>query len=270
VRPGFAVPAVARPVRAAYRGAMTHGRVAAEPAADPVLLALPFSGPWLVQNSPARRVPSHGTDLFGERYAIDFVGVDDRGHTATHRDWGTWFGTEPVDRFVGFGRPVLAPASGSIVAVHDGEADHDARRSQFALLPYALGQAARVRAGVAAVAGNHVVIRLAGGAGFVALVHLRAGSIRVGVGEAVTGGQHLAGCGNSGNSTQPHLHLQAMDSLDLADARGLPIVFGCYRERAGSAGTSVVRASGVPAEGSIVEPEGATPKPTCPGQPPAK
>jgi hypothetical protein len=233
---------------------MTSGTAPGEFESGPVVLALPFSGPWLVQNSPARRVPSHGTDLFGERYAIDFVGVDDRDRTARHRDWGTWFGTEPADRFVGFGRPVLAPAAGTVVAVHDGEVDHDARRSQFALVPYALGQAARVRAGVAAVAGNHIIIQLAGGAGFVALVHLRADSIRVGVGKVVNRGQLLAQCGNSGNSTQPHLHLQVMDSLDLANATGLPIRFTAYRERSGAAGTSVVRASGIPAEGAIVEP----------------
>ena len=42
-------------------------------------------GGWL-RNSPARRVPSHGVDLLGQRYAIDFVGVDERGRTAYRRD----------------------------------------------------------------------------------------------------------------------------------------------------------------------------------------
>lgn len=54
---------------------------------SPVVLALPFTHRWVVQNSPARRVPSHGTDLLGQRYAIDFVGVDDRHRTAPKRDW---------------------------------------------------------------------------------------------------------------------------------------------------------------------------------------
>ena len=219
----------------------------------PVMLSLPFTGRWLVQNSPARRVPSHGTDLFGERYAIDFVGVDDRGRTAAARDWGTLLGTEPVERFFGFGRTVLAPCGGTVRSVHDGEVDHEARRSQLALVPYALGQAARVRAGLAAVAGNYVVIALPDGAGYVALVHLRAGSIRVSAGEAVSQGQPLASCGNSGNSTQPHLHLQVMDNADLSVARGLPMVFRRYREFTRSAGTAF-RSSGVPAEGAIIEP----------------
>jgi hypothetical protein len=233
---------------------MTSEREPAASLPSPIQLTLPFAGPWLVQNSPARRVPSHGTDLFGERYAIDFVGVDDRGRTAAPGGWGARFGTEPPERFVGFGRPVLAPVSGIVVAVHDGEVDHEGRRSQLALLAYALGQAARVRAGPTAVAGNHVILRLVGGAGYVALVHLRAGSIRVGVGEAMTAGQALALCGNSGNSTQPHLHLQAMDSLDLANAKGLPISFTSYRERAKRFGPFTVRATGVPAEGAIVAP----------------
>ncbi|SYZ32710.1 hypothetical protein [Propionibacterium australiense] len=43
---------------------------------------LPFSGRWLARNSPARRVPSHGTTLLGVTYAIDFIAVDDLGRTA--------------------------------------------------------------------------------------------------------------------------------------------------------------------------------------------
>lgn len=191
---------------------------------QPVELALPFAGRWLVQNSPARRIPSHGTDRFGERYAIDFVGVDERHRTATVRDWRTVLATEPPARFVAFGRPVLAPADGEVVAVLDDEPDHAARRSQLALVGYALGQAARVRAGVAAVAGNHVIIALDDRT-YVALVHLRAGSIGVDVGDRVLAGQQLAECGSSGNSTQPHLHVQVMDSLDLSVARGVPVTF---------------------------------------------
>ena len=45
----------------------------------PVVLAFPFRGRWLARNSPARRVPSHGSDLFGTRFAIDFIAVDELG-----------------------------------------------------------------------------------------------------------------------------------------------------------------------------------------------
>jgi hypothetical protein len=219
----------------------------------PVLLALPFEGRWRAGNSPARRVPSHGSDLLGERYAIDFTGVDERGRTAAERDWGTFFATEPPERFVAFGRPILAPAAGVVVTVHEGEADHPARRSQLALVPYALGQAARLRAGVAAIAGNHIVIELADGAGFVALVHLRAASVRVRAGDAVETGHPLAECGNSGNSTQPHVHVQVMDSPDLSIARGVPLAFRHYREWPAGTTRPERRETGIPGEGAIVE-----------------
>src|SRR3954466_15892128 len=98
-------------------------------ALDPVLLTLPFRGTWLARNSPARRVPSHGTHLFATTYAMDFIAVMGR-RSAAVRDWRTLLSTEPVDRFFGFGQPILAPGAGRVVSVYDGEADHEARRSR--------------------------------------------------------------------------------------------------------------------------------------------
>ncbi|RKE06065.1 M23 family metallopeptidase [Catellatospora citrea] len=219
-----------------------------------VVVSLPFTGLWLARNSPARRVPSHGTDLMGSRYAIDFVGVDERGRSAGHRDWRTVLATEPADRYFGFGRPILAPADGIVVAAHDGEPDHAGRRSQLALVPYMLGQAGRLRQGVPAIAGNHVVIELRESGVFVALVHLRAGSLRVAAGTPVAAGDRLADCGNSGNSTQPHVHLQVMDSADLSVARGVPMAFRHFRERPRGSARFLIRQAGVPGEGAIVAP----------------
>jgi hypothetical protein len=218
-----------------------------------VVLRLPFTHRWVVQNSPARRVPSHGTDLLGTRYAIDFVGVDHRHRTAPLRDWRTFLATEPAERFVGFGRPILAPAGGIVAAAHDGEIDHEARRSQLALVPYALGQASRLRQGVHAITGNFVTIDLRDGL-FFSLVHLRAGSLCVDVGDAVSAGQQIAECGNSGNSTQPHVHVQANDHVDPNRAGGVPIMFRSYREWPRGARSFHDVESGVPGEGAVVEP----------------
>lgn len=126
-----------------------------------VLLALPFHGTWLARNSPARRVPSHGTHHFATTYAVDFIAVRGR-RTASTRDWRTLLSTEPVERFFAFGQPILAPAAGTVVSVHDGEADHEARRSQLTLVTYMLTQAARARRGASALAGNHVIHELTG------------------------------------------------------------------------------------------------------------
>jgi murein DD-endopeptidase MepM/ murein hydrolase activator NlpD len=190
----------------------------------------------------------------GSRYAIDFVGVDDRHRTAARTDWRTLFATEPAERFVGFSRPILAPCDGVVVHSHDGELDHSGRRSQLSLIPYALGQASRVRQGINAIAGNHLTIELPGGGIFVTLVHLRAASIKVGVGDRVVTGQPIAECGNSGNSTQPCVHVQVTDSPDFSTASGVPLVFRGYREWIRGRNEPAHRESGVPAERAVVEP----------------
>lgn len=191
---------------------------------SPVVLRLPFHGRWIAENSPANRVPSHGTHLFGTTFAIDFVAVDERGHSAK-RDWRSVLATEPPEVFVGFGAPILAPASGTVVAAIDGEPDHEARRSQLALIPYALSQARRVRKGVRAIAGNHVVIAMGSAGPFVLIAHLQRRSVRVAGGSVVKVGEAIGACGNSGNSTQPHVHVQVADSTTWPTARGRPISF---------------------------------------------
>jgi len=195
-----------------------------DPAPDPVVLAFPFRGACRVQNSPANRVPSHGTDALGSSYAIDLVPVDERGRSAP-RTWRGLLSHEPPEVFVGFGRPILAPVSGRIETVHDGEPDHEGRRSQLALVPYMLGQAGRARRGAAGLAGNHLIIALAAKGPFVLLAHLQRGSLQVRPGQSVSVSEPVARCGNSGNSTEPHLHLQVTDSTDWTNVHGLPFTF---------------------------------------------
>ena len=217
----------------------------------PVVLALPFRGTWLARNSPARRVPSHGTHLFASTYAMDFIAVRGR-RTAPTWDWRTLVATEPPERFFAYGLPILAPVAARVASIHDGEPDHSARRSQLALVPYALTQASRARAGGAALAGNHVILEFDGG--YVVLAHLRRGSIRAAPGTRVELGQVLGECGNSGNSTQPHLHIQVMDALDPMTARGLPMSFRDYQVWPRPAGPPKTIDQGIPNESQVVEP----------------
>ncbi|MCS5479196.1 M23 family metallopeptidase [Corynebacterium sp. YIM 101645] len=154
---------------------------------DPVILRFPLTGRWLARNSPARKVPSHGSHLLGTTYSIDLIGVDERGRSAPW-GWASAFGTERPEKFAGFGRPVLAPVGGQVVMAHDGETDHVARRSQLTLVPYVLSQLARYRrGGITAITGNHVIID-AGGY-YVSMVHLRRGSVRVQSGQQVMAGE---------------------------------------------------------------------------------
>jgi len=218
-----------------------------------VPVSLPFTGKWKVENSPLRRVPSHGTHLLGSTYAIDFVGVDDAGRTAPAVTWRTALATEPPELFFAFGRPVLAPVNGGVVAVHDGESDHEARRSRLALIPYLLGQPARLRSGIGAIGGNYVLIARPGGGAVVGVMHLRSGSLRVRPGQQIREGEQIGECGNSGNSTQPHVHVQAMDRADPWTARGLPLVFRSFSEKPAGGTAFLARRTTLPREASIVE-----------------
>lgn len=184
-------------------------------------LRYPFVGRWLVQNSPADRLPSHGTALFASSYAIDFVPVDESGRTApiTLR---SLVRTETPERFPGFGRALLAPVDGVVVAAHDDQPDHDAHRG-VPSLGYALTQQRRASAGWPALAGNHVFIESADAV--VALCHLQRHSLVVTSGQRVRAGEVVARCGNSGNSTEPHVHVQAIDHPQIDRATAVPVTF---------------------------------------------
>ena len=221
---------------------------------EPVVLTLPFEGSWLALNTPARRIPSHGTHFLGQTFAIDFVAVDARRRTSAVRDWRTLLATEPATRFFGFNRAILSPVDGHVVAAHDGEPDHAARRAPLPLLGYMFTQGLRLRRGLAAVTGNHLVLALDAGGPYAALAHLRNGSLLVRPGDQVAIGQPVAVCGNSGNSTQPHVHIQVMDSAELHEARGLPMAFRDYRAWPKGARDPNHVIEGVPNQRERVEP----------------
>lgn len=185
-------------------------------------LAYPFKGRWLTQNSPANAVPSHGTAQLASSFAIDFVPVDQAGRTAPMR-FGSLLRPEPAERFPGFGRTILAPVCGVVVAAHGAEPDHRAFRG-LPSVGYALLQGRRAAAGWMALAGNHLLIETNDGQ-VVAMCHLQRGSLQVQPGQHVRVGEELGRCGNSGNSTEPHLHVQAMDRADVLHASPLPITF---------------------------------------------
>jgi hypothetical protein len=191
----------------------------------PVLVAPPVAGGWLAFNSPASRVPSHHLHAYGQTYAIDLVHEPAGGRRPGLSWWP--LARRPAD-FPGFGQPVLAPADATVVRAHDAERDHWSRTSPPALLYLVAEGMARELLGPGRILGNHVVLDLGGGV-YAALAHLRRGSVRVRPGDRVAAGQQLAACGNSGNSTEPHLHFQLMDHPSVLLAAGLPMAFDHYQ-----------------------------------------
>lgn len=196
---------------------------------DPVVVAFPLRGEWTVEQTPAHRIPSHGTDVLGTRYAYDFV----RTEPAARRGLRSLLVGAPTRDHPGWGEPVHAASDGEVVTVVDDvpepERVHVLRSSWSALR-----NARRYAADPSAVeprdlAGNHVVIA---GAEAVALyAHLVPGSVTVELGQQIRTGDVLGRLGHSGNSTAPHLHFQLMDGPDARRAKGVPAAFADYERR---------------------------------------
>ncbi|MFJ2554839.1 MULTISPECIES: M23 family metallopeptidase [unclassified Streptomyces] len=207
----------------------------------------PVRGRWSAVNSPANKVPSHGTYAYGQAYAIDIVADPDPGSdpdpesepepepgsepesgseptAPSSRPAFAWLW--PVVRrnrdFPAFGEPLLAVADATVVHASDGQRDHLSRNSLPALVYLMLFESAvRELGGAHRITGNHVVLDLGNGT-YAMYAHLRRGSLQVRAGDRVVAGQLLGRCGNSGNSTEPHVHFQLMDHPDLDIARGVP------------------------------------------------
>ncbi|WP_311199590.1 M23 family metallopeptidase [Brevibacterium casei] len=221
-------------------------------------VAAPVSGSWRALNSPATKVPSH-THSLAQTYAIDVTHepraaasqneAESRPDAASRTlDW-IWPPMRRPQGFPSYGQPVLAPFAGVVVAAHGRSRDHLTRLSPFGLAYLLIEGFIRSLGAPRHLLGNHVLIRADSGETVVAvLAHLRRGSLQVSVGDRVVAGQPIAECGNSGNSSDPHVHFQIMDGEDIMSARGVPFTWEYSTEE------SVSRQS-VPADGQLFTPK---------------
>lgn len=172
-----------------------------------VRFLLPLPGPvTVVWGGPTRDVNYHVVSP-AERWAYDLlVRRDGRSYRTD--------GRSPADYYA-YDLPVLAPADGAVRVVQDGEAD-----SRLA------GQS------VLGGCGNRIVLEVAEDE-FLFLCHLRAGSIAVRPGASVRAGQPIARVGNSGNSTEPHLHVHLQTTPRPEIGEGIPFYFHDYRDASG-------------------------------------
>ncbi len=185
----------------------------------------PVAGRWTALNSPASKVPSHGVQSHGQTFAIDLVFEPEPGARPA---FGEGPAFRPPEDFPAFGREVFSPADGRVVAVWNSARDHRSRSTWAAYAYMFLEGFVRELAGARHILGNHVVLDLGGGA-YATLAHLQRGSAMVRIGQAVRRGEPIGRCGNSGNSSEPHVHFQLMDRARPLVAAGLPFVFDRVR-----------------------------------------
>lgn len=192
------------------RGARTAVSYAAGAPLGPPLRG----GPWVAVHSADwarghRRVFNavDGQARIPGRFAIDWVRVDEAGHTARkHPD-------TPSD-WLGYGADVLAVADAIVVAVRDdiAESPSVSKNPKHAL---------------ADDAGNFVAIRLGDGR-YAFYEHLRPGSIAVRPGQRIRQGDVLAKLGFTGASTGPHLHFHVSDGPSRVGSEGRPFILAAF------------------------------------------
>jgi murein DD-endopeptidase MepM/ murein hydrolase activator NlpD len=194
------------------------------------IVDFPLRGEWMAVQTPASRIPSHGTDMLGQRYAFDLVRFDPSKGSRYHPAGGlrTLFLGVPTRECHGWGKPIHAPLDGEVVAARDGMPERR-RIHPVRELALVLGNGLTFRptpGHVHRVMGNHVILRC--GDVYAGFAHLTTGSVAVEVGQQVRVGEVLGRVGHTGNSSAPHLHFQLMDGPDPLTARGIPCAFRAY------------------------------------------
>jgi murein DD-endopeptidase MepM/ murein hydrolase activator NlpD len=177
---------------------------------DVAAISAPFHGEWAAFNGPSnssghRRLVLglDGHTAIGQRFAIDFLKVDSTG-SSHHGD--------PANNanYYAYGTELLAVADGVIAAVKDGIPQN---------VPGANSRAVPIT--METVGGNYVAIDIGHGR-YALYAHVQPGSLRVKAGDHVKRGQVVALLGNSGNSTEPHVHFQVADGPTFLSSEGLP------------------------------------------------
>ncbi|MDX1444214.1 MAG: peptidoglycan DD-metalloendopeptidase family protein [Gammaproteobacteria bacterium] len=183
-------------------------------------LRLPFEGEWFVFWGGTSLEDNYHARSRDQRYAHDFLVMhENRSHVgdgSRNADYHCW------------GKAILAPAGGKVIHAEDGLPDMEPGKMDPQNPP-----------------GNHVVIDH-GNSEYSFLAHLQQGSVTVAPGDTVQAGDRVGACGNSGNTSEPHLHYHLQDSPEFGKGRGLPARFNDYR----ADGERIAR--GIPVKGQQI------------------
>ncbi len=183
----------------------------------PIVISSPLRGSeWLAGNGPGnssghRRalIATSGGARIAQRFAIDFVQLFPDGKS---------FNGDQKDNksYRCYGAEALAVADAVVVATKDGIPEN---------VPGPTSRAVPIT--LETVGGNHVILDLGGGR-FAFYAHLQPGSLRVKTGDKVRRGQVVGLVGNSGNSTEPHLHFHISDTNSPLGTEGVPYAFPSF------------------------------------------
>jgi len=166
---------------------------------------LPFRGRWYVANGGVDKKTSHSWHVWPQRYAYDFVMVDESGKTFSGNG-------KRLQDYYCYGKEILAPADGEVVSMADGHPESRVYGDS------------RIECRAKDIRGNFITLKH-NEKEFSTIAHLMPNSITVTLGQKVVRGQVIAKCGNSGNTSEPHVHFQLNDGKCFFASVGLPVKF---------------------------------------------
>jgi murein DD-endopeptidase MepM/ murein hydrolase activator NlpD len=165
-------------------------------------LELPFEGEWFVVWGGRSITENYHTFTVDQRFACDILM---KKNGSTHRGDG-----KRNQDFYCFGERILAPGAGVVVVMENGVEDN---------VPGVMNAKQAL--------GNHVILDHGNGE-YSFFAHFKKGTVAVEKGERVETGDLLGLCGNSGHSSEPHLHYHLQNTPAFGLGEGLPAQFQDY------------------------------------------
>lgn len=160
---------------------------------------MPIKNEWFVFWGGTNEFINYHYVYESQRYAYDLVVMKDN---QTYKD-----DTMRNENYYAFNQEVVAPADGKVLKVTNNIIDNT---------PGEMNESQP--------AGNYVILEHPDKE-YSFLAHFKQQSIVVNEGDAVKQGQIIGLCGNSGNSSEPHIHFHVMDSPEYITCKSIRIRF---------------------------------------------
>jgi hypothetical protein len=183
-----------------------------------IVVAPPLRGEWIagdsVSNAPdaAHRrtvLIENGHPWLAQRFAIDWVQYQTVDGVRT-----TWKGPEDKNEsYFCYDQPIYSVAAGTVVEAVDGLPENVPHSGKYA-----------IDIDFNNAAGNHAVIEIAPHR-YVLYAHMRPGTVKVKAGDRVRAAEIIGHVGNTGSSTEPHLHMHIDDHPSFLAGNGVPYEF---------------------------------------------
>ena len=163
-------------------------------------LVLPFKDEWTVVWGGDTRELNYHVENEAQKHAFDMIITNEKG--ASYKTNG-----ETNEDYYAFGKELYAPCDGEVILVVDGVKDNKPGVMNPVYIP-----------------GNTVIIRTDKNE-YLFFAHFKQHSIKVTQGQKLKQGELLGLCGNSGNSSEPHLHFHIQHVEDMNVATGVKCYF---------------------------------------------